>query len=196
MRLVLLALASLSLPDREQVIRSEIPADAVRYESAKNTQSIFRLDERRVIRAVPRTELEEKWQVPGGLVGVKGWRSDLYFRAVAGGEQYKAFIPVQNGLGYFQNEVGYVRRYDDGTEFYDVLSNTKSGKVFEVRLREKVQGVWAFRVPYRNEDVRPAGYKGVTRCNSCHSQAGTGSYGTGLMPGGDGTISQPLWDLK
>jgi hypothetical protein len=181
---------------------AEIPPEAVPYTSARNTQSIFRdittgVDVRK-IQIVLRRELERKWQVPGGMELAAGWESRLY-KVVPRSDlkrEWKDFISVRNSFGYFQNEVGHVRDYPSGTAFFDVLSNRMSGKVFEVRVREKVDGVWRFRVPYRDEEQWPLGYKKVTTCNSCHKQAGTGGYGVGLVPGGDGTLSDPLSGIE
>ena len=176
----------------------DYPKAAVRYEPAKNTQSIFRYtgSDAPQIRRVPRTDLERKWQVPGGMEGITGWRSDLYAVAVSGSKQYGAYLPVLNSSGYFQNEYGYARTYADGTQFFDVLSNKSTGRVFELRERRKVDGQWANHVLYRDEEARPAGYSGLrVGCNACHNQAGTGSYGVGLIPGGDGVLSQPFIGL-
>lgn len=177
----------------------EYPLGIKRYEPAKNTQSIFRYtgSDAPQIRKVARTDLERKWQIPGGMDTVTGWHSDLYIVPVPGTKQYGAYIPVLNSHGYFQNEYGYSRQYADGTRFFDVLSNKETGKVFELRERRKVDGMWANHVIYRDVDQRPIGYTGLkVGCNSCHKQAGTGGYGVGLVPGGDTVISDPFTDLE
>lgn len=173
------------------------PKGLKRYRRAVNTQSIYVLvghGDR--IDRVPRTRLERKWNVPGGMLGVEGWQSDLY-RVVPGAPQvWVGNIAVLNSSGYFQANRGYRRSYPAGTVFADVLSS--KGRVFEVRYAEKRANGWERYVAFKDASARPAGYQGLQgqRCASCHSEAGTGAYGAGLVPGGDGVISDPFQELE
>jgi len=175
-------------------------AEMTPYESAKNTQAIYQTRNvgdaffRRAIDAVPRTALERKWQVPGGLESVHGWESVLLKRVPVGGRQYVADIGVRNSSGYIQYEHGWRREYPDGTVFADVLA--ADGEPFEVRVAEKDAGVWNRYVVYRNVAARPAGYQPVRGCVACHAEAGTGAYGAGLVPGGDTVISDPFGAIR
>ena len=85
----------------------------------------------------------------------------------------------------------------DGTVFVDVLSNA-DGRVFEQRVREKDGGEWKSYVHYRDRSAYPKGYAGLKgqTCIECHQQAGTGGYGVGLVPGGDGVISDKIPALE
>lgn len=164
-----------------------------KYAPAKNTQSLSRIgsfsyrDSR--IAVASRTQLKAKWQVPGGMEGITGWRSDLY-RFVPSRKQWVGMIAVFNGSND-QFEQGHKREYADGTQFHDVLSHR--GRVFEHRIAEKRDGRWERFVAFKDASARPVGYHGLQQsCASCHSEAGTGGYGTGLVPGGDSVISDPL----
>ena len=169
-----------------------VPLGFVPYKSATVTQQIYTSNGRPRIDWVSRTQLERKWQVPGGLDGVTGWRSDLYQKQT--GWQWTERMPVLNSFGYYQYEVGYTRAYDDGSMFLDILTNTATGKVFEIRVAEKRRGRWIRSVDYRDIDQRPAGYKRVRSrdCRTCHEQAGTGNYAGPLVPGNDTVISAPF----
>ena len=174
-----------------------VPKDYVLYSPARFTQSISVTDGRDSIIPVPRTKLEEKWRVPGGLVGISGWKSDLYqapLVRLVGVEN----IPVMNSRGYLQNNRGWVREYPDGMRFIDVLSNEKSGEVFEIREAEKHGGKWKRFVSYSDPDARPFSYRrvSVTKCAGCHNQAGTGNYSAGLIPGSDTVLSEGFVELE
>jgi cytochrome c len=69
--------------------------------------------------------------------------------------------------------------------------------MFEHRVRSKDSGRWYSRIEYVDEAARPDGYTGLkVSCASCHSEAGTGKYNDGLVPGGDTVLSDPLdWSL-
>lgn len=146
---------------------------------------------------VDRNKQEERWVVPGGMDGIDGWRSDLYKRLKSPTKITFGSIPVRNnipppaGFGW-QWEKGWTRLYDDDTLFVDVLSH--KDKVFEVRFAEKKDGVWDRRVAFRDINNRPPGYDGLKgkTCASCHEQSGLGGYAVGLVPGGDGVISDPI----
>lgn len=176
------------------------PDGAVRYKPAKFTQAIYRLNDVPTIDRVPRSLLKAEWQVPGGMEGVEGWRSDLYRYVPAGWQRsWRALLPVVNSFGSVQHELGFTRSYPDGTFFVDALSNAK-GEPFEIRMREKHNGKWESYVAWRNVAARPAGYHGLTRsCASCHNYTngpGTGGYGVGLIPGGDTVFSDPFDALE
>lgn len=170
----------------------------VMYRSSRYTQSIYKLNSASRIDRVPRSALLPKWQVPGGMEGVTGWRSDLYKMIPDGGLLWTGNIPVKNSFGHFQTELGHKRSYPDGTVFFDVLTNAKTNEIFEHRERRKVAGQWKSRVVYSDDDARPRGYVGLkgVSCSSCHNEAGTGGYGVGLVPGGDGVISDPFEELE
>jgi len=170
------------------------PCDLVcnrRQYSASNNAS--------AIQRVHRSALLPKWQVPGGMENVVGWRSDLYkIIPTDRGRTWQGMIPVLNSFGYFQHELGHLRSYPDGTVFFDVLSNAETGKVFEHRERRKSAGEWTSQVVFRDRSQYPPGYKGLRgqTCFSCHSEAGTGGYSTGLVPGGDTVLSDPFPGLE
>lgn len=172
------------------------PKEAKRYQHAEYTQAIYILNDQRVIEPIHRTRLERKWQFPGGLDNVDGWASDLYAFIPDEAKEYQAFMPVKNSFGYYQNEIGWKRDYPSGSWFADVLS--KDGNIFEIRVREKQDGVWASYVAFRDAGNLPSGYMPVSsrKCAECHSQAGTGEYGVGLVSGSDTVISDPFTALE
>lgn len=176
----------------------EYPKGAVKYKSDGWTQTIYILTDnagrRDRIDYAPISGLAIKWHQSGGMDGIKGFHSDKY-RLLPSPAVYRIDdIQVLNSFGYYQANRGIVRSYPSGTRFDDVLSY--KGKVFEHRMREKVDGVWKSRTLFKDEKARPPGYTGLTvSCASCHDEAGTGGYAVGLVPGGDTVLSDPLdWD--
>lgn len=171
------------------------PSDLRRFTRAKYTQAIATTNNTPSIDLVHRSRLEAKWQVPGGLENSTGWRSDVY-RMNVRVKTWRAYMPVLNRFGYFQNEIGFTRNYEDGATFADVLS--KDGKVFEVRYAVKRDGQWDRFVAFKDVAARPHGYVLLTsrQCVECHSQTGSGNYGVGMVPGGDTVISEPLEGLE
>lgn len=170
-----------------------------RYKRAGFSQSIAVTNGRDTIDPVHRYDLPNKdWLVSGGMLGIEGFRSDLYRNSIAANpESAIENIGVLNSFGYIQQNRGYVARYANGSRFLDVLSNVKSGSVFEIRQRLKEEGKWKSSVLFSDEKERPAGYAGLTKsCVSCHSQAGTGGYNAGLVPGSDGVLSVGFQDLE
>lgn len=172
-----------------------LPAGMKRYTPSTVTQRIAVTNSRDTIQQAPIRDLESKWHGSGGMVGLTGWKSEKFKNQTVSVSRI-ADISVLNGLGYFQNNRGIVRTYPDGTRFDDVLSNDQ-GDVFEHRTREKQDGRWKSQILFSNESARPKGYTGLSvACSSCHNQAGTGGYATGLIPGGDTVLSDPLdWSL-
>ena len=169
-----------------------------RYKRAAMTQEIAVTNDRDRITPVHRLEVEnKKWLVSGGMLGIEGWRSDLY-KNDAKPNEWIGDIQVLNSLGYMQPNRGWKREYPDGAKFLDVLSS--KGKVFEVRQREKTEGKWHSSVIFDDEKARPLGYTGLTSsCISCHNAkdgAGTGGYAAGLVPGGDTILSDPFAKLE
>ena len=169
------------------------PTGLKRYKPARYTQSIYTTGGfvNHHIDPVPRTRLEEKWLVPGGLVGVHGWRSDLY--AYAWTKDSMGGIGIPNEAGGLQFNRGHRREISDGSYFVDVLSY--KGKVFEHRIREKQDGKWDSYIAFKDVSARPPGYTGLhgAKCASCHDAAGTGaSYGGAIIPGGDTVLSLPF----
>lgn len=178
----------------------QLPGGATFYRSARYTQSISILDERdRIVPFLIQRMKDRRWHQPGGLEGLTGWRADKY-RTLPKGGRVRAWIgnvPVLNSFNVYQYNRGIQRQYPDGTRFDEVLKNA-DGEVFEHRVREKHDGKWLNDIIYRNPKARPEGYEPVslTQCASCHSEAGTGKYADGLVPGGDGVLSDPLdWSL-
>ena len=189
---------------------SWFPKDAERYVPARHTQQVFN---RTVTQAVPRSHLEAKWNVPGGLEGISGWKSDLYRSVPGQASVWRGDIEVWAGNYWqwgngsvvyeggvpkkaYQTEMAWQRSYPVGSWFADVLS--KDGGVFEVRVREKREAGWESYVAYRDPKYRPDGYVVLPSrsCNECHSQAGSGGYAVGWVPGGDGVISDPFDGLE
>lgn len=185
-----------------------IPDGAEAYDSAKYTQSIFVLNDADTIRPIPIADLpDRRWHQPGGMQGVKGWRSER-FRYLPAGTTVKAWvgnIEVDNSIKtgrlkpdgtpetFKQHNRGLLRSYPDGTRFDEVLRNATTGAVFEHRVREKKDGKWVSTVYHKDESEYPAGYTGLTvSCSSCHSETATGKYDAGLVPGGDTVFSDPL----
>lgn len=113
-------------------------------------------------------------------------------------QAWVGLTPVKNSYGHYQSERALHRRYPDGTRFDEVLVNTETDEVFEHRIREKHDGKWLSDIIFRNPKARPEGYEPVSlsQCAGCHNEAGTGKYADGLVPGGDGVLSDPLpWHL-
>jgi hypothetical protein len=173
------------------------PPGLTRYQSARFTQRIAVVNNRDDIRRVDRRLLEEHWQVPGGLEQApKGWQSTLYRHLPTNPLVWIGNIAVWNGAN-FQDNRGFKRAYPDGTLFADVLSN-KEGQIFEIRYREREGGLWYNYIAYRDRKARSPGFFEIKtrQCNSCHSQAGSGGYAVGLVPGGDGVLSDPFPGLE
>lgn len=177
------------------------PKGMVRYKRAAYTQSIFELSSQGgpfvdTIRKIPRTALEPKYQMSGGMVGLVWWRSDVYHDPQAKPNAAVSNIPVLNSAGFFQNSRGWVRAYPDGARFMDVISS--DGKVVAVRKREKVAGVWVPSVEFEDLTAAPKGYVSLklAECTKCHAEAGSGKYGVGLAPGGDTVMSFPFTALE
>ncbi len=182
---------------RPQVWPEGIPfiKGLVQYKPAQWTQEIAVTDGRDRISKVHRSLIEDQhlWGQPGGMFGIRGWKSDLYKYVPEGGSLWIGNIGVKNSFGYYQPNRGHKRSYPDGTIFVDVLSNAKTGKVFEKRIREKQSGLWQSYISFKKPEERPIGYHGLKQsCVSCHKDAGSGKYGVGLVPGGDQTLSDPL----
>lgn len=175
---------------------ADVPEYMTRYTPAKYTQEIAVTNGRDRISPVPRTRLEAKWHVPGGLAGINGWVSELWSWAPR--RTWVGNIPVLNSYGHFQQNRGWKVSYEPGTEFLDVLKNKASGEVFEVRKAMKTDKGWQRFVTYRRAEHRPAGYHGPKglNCKSCHDEAGSGGYATGLVPGGDTVLSMPFENLE
>ena len=172
------------------------PTEAVRYKPARFTQSIYTLNNSQAIDKIDRRQLKQEWQVPGAMEGVHGWQSDLYRFVPGGVKTWQERMPVKNSFGHYQYELGWTRRYPDGTFFVDALSNA-NGQPFEVRMREKIDGRWHSYIAWRNREARPEWYHGLMQtCQHCHSQAGSGEYGVGLVPGGDSVLSDPIEGLE
>lgn len=173
-------------------------AGGERYKPAKYTQEIAVTDGRDRISPVPRSQTEPIWHQPGGMQGVTGWRSDL-FKFAPSPQTFIADISVRNEFGYFQPNRGYVRRYQAGTWFADVLSNAVTGKPFEVRVIEKqADGTWDRYVAFKSVKDRPQGYTGLQfTCAACHSRfPASGNYAGPLVPGSDGVFSDPVPELE
>lgn len=170
-----------------------------RYEPATATQSIFKYtgNPHGIIRSVPRADTEAKYRVPGGLLGVSGWRSELYRYTPTKPRQWFGMIGVTNSLGSVQYEAAYQRSYDDGCEFDDVLINTDTDRVFEHRIAQKVDGKWERFIAFKDQSERPDGYipPRSGECATCHSDAAKGKYGVGLPAGSDEIFSEPFVDF-
>ena len=158
--------------------------DGVRwYERTQWTQSLFVLDGRDTRWIEPRSAV--KWRVPGGLEGLRGWRSKLGVilpgKIVVNDRRvFVAFAPrMLPRRGWL---------FPDGTLFLDALY--KDGELFEVRQREKVNGKWRYSVPFRDLDLAPVGYRGPGKpCQECHSRVGASEVYGPLNPGDDETFS-------
>jgi hypothetical protein len=172
---------------------------ATTFARAKYTQSIFKLNDAPTIWRVNRDRLESHWHQSGGMDGVARhlYKSEIRKYLPAAPVVEQRLIGVLNSFGYYQNEYGWTRKYPNGTAFIDRLSNPKTGKDFEVRVREKKNGEWKSAVAFSDPSERPAGYHGLKQsCSFCHDQAGSGGYGVGLVPGGDTIISDPFPALE
>lgn len=170
-----------------------LPDDATEYKSAVYTQSISTLNDRPSLQLVRIKNLdrEQRWTRSGGIPATTRFSSRKY-RSGGKPQYWMQKMPVLNSFNNYQYEWGLFREYPNGARFDDVLYN-EAGGVFEHRIREKVDGKWTSRVEYKEVSARPKGYAGLTEtCASCHNQTGTGGYGTGLVPGGDTVISDPM----
>jgi len=173
-------------------------SDLRRYKRAGYTQAISVVNGRDSIVPVHRSQVEEKlWGASGGLLGVDGWRSDLYWNGVKPRE-FIASVGVKNSFGYIQQNRARQFDFPVGTRFLDVLSNTDSSKPFEVRERLKEGDGWKNRVLFTNENERPRFYSGLSRsCVSCHRDGpSSGAYNGPLAPGSDQTFSFPFSALE
>lgn len=172
----------------------DLPDGSEKYEPTRWTQSIYVLSGHDTIDRVPTNRLDSKWHQSGGMAGINGVTSEKYRLLPEAPREWIGTIQVWNGSNYQPNR-GLLRTYADGTRFDDVLSYR--GQVFEHRTREKRGGRWSAKVIYSDHDARPPGYNGLQQtCASCHDEAGSGGYATGLVPGSDETISDPLpWHL-
>lgn len=180
------------------------PKGTVRYLPTLLTQEIAVTNDRDRITPVSKFNLPTKWHVPGGLDGVEGWSSTLYkyIPKDASDNHHIGNILVVNGIpngrgGFFtQQNRGHKRSYPVGTIFTDVLSNA-NGEVIEHREWEKINDYGEIKwIPgvYRTNAQRPEGFPKIksNQCITCHSEAGTGGYATGLIPGGDNILSDPF----
>jgi hypothetical protein len=172
-----------------------LPEGSQEFKPDGYTQSVYQLYDRDRIDRVSRAGLEAHWHTSGGMVGIAGVVSKKYRLVPAGGWSKVGTIQVLNSRGYSQPVRAIVRHYPDGSRFDDVLYY--QGQVFEHRVRIKAKGVWKSSIIYTDVSARPPGYAGLKQsCSSCHDQAGTGKYASdsapGLVPGGDGVISDPL----
>jgi hypothetical protein len=168
-----------------------LPKGSEPYAAAKYTQEIAVTDGRNRITAVLRTRVDAHWRTSGGMLGLEGWKSEKFRYLPSPPVTRIGDIRVLNHTGYYQLNKGIIREYADGTRFDDVLSFR--GKVFEHRVRTKVKGVWRSSVIFTDVSARPPGYKGLKQsCASCHDLPGTGAYAAPLIPGSDGTFSDPL----
>jgi hypothetical protein len=188
------------------VLPTGVPPGAVEYRSAVYTQSIFKLAPSFNAEGVPTVrpvlirDIATKWHQSGGTEGVSGVASRK-FRTLPPGKSVVhsvRLVPVGNdprNPASTQDEYAITRVYPDGTRFDDVLSGPAG--VFEHRVRVKENGVWKSSVLVAKPANRPAGYVPLRQsCDSCHGDAGSGGYGVGLVPGGDGVLSDPLdWSL-
>ncbi len=163
---------------------------------ARYTQEIATTNGAPRITPMPRDQVASKWHQSGGMEGISRdlWQSDV-FKLVPGDEEYVSVkpIPVFNGSND-QYEQGWAGDFPSGTVFVDMLSNRESGKVFELRVREKENGKWRSFVAFRDKAQRPVGYAGLqgVQCASCHNRVdgpGTGPYAGPLVPGRDTIVS-------
>lgn len=178
---------------------ADIPEYMEPYHRSRFTQRIAVTNGRDTITPVDRSSLEEKWRVPGGMVGIKGWASRLYSWAPQ--RRWVGNIGVLNSFGYIQQNRGWKAEYEVGSEFLDVLENTSSGEVFEVRKAVKTADGWQRFVTYRAPEHRPHGYAGPRGldCRGCHEgpdRPGTGGYAAGLISGADTIFSVPVPELE
>ena len=175
------------------------PEGLLKYTRARFTQRISVTNGRDAILPVPRENVDNEWLHSGGLRGVRGWKSDVYKYVPEGASAsaYVANLPVWNGSN-FQYNRGYYREYPNGTQFFDILSNTETGRVFEAREASKKNGNWTRRVVFTDAEQRPHGYTGLTQsCASCHDHnPGTGGYAVGMIPGSDTVFSDPFPALE
>ena len=174
----------------------EFPEGLARYQRARYAQRIATTNGSPSIGAIARSSMIEKWRVSGGMEGISGWKSDVYKLVPKEPNTRQERIPVFNGSND-QYEWGWVRTYHPGTRFFDCLSNTKTGKVFELRERHLDEDrAWRSEVVFRDVGERPAGYHGLkVTCSSCHNHAsgpGTGGYAAALVPGSDTIFSDKL----
>lgn len=166
-------------------LRRQLPFlfDLEEYDTAKRVQYTERRDVG-YIHSYERKAAKAKWNVPGGLLGVGGWSSQLLKKA-------KMSVSLARSNG---DAIVWRPRYEDGAVFADVLRND-AGTIFEVRVAEKGDGAWDRYVAYRDPSAYPAGYVPLKRgsCAGCHSEAGEATYGkSAAVPGGDTVISGPI----
>jgi hypothetical protein len=158
--------------------------------NGQETNHVYRLDQDDVWTNAPPALNPNRlfpWAVPGGLHEVRGWGNRVGI-AIPDGKKVQIWrerveVPLSSRpLSKFRWS------FPDGTVLADMLFTREA--VFELRLREKVQGKWKSTVPFRDLDAAPKGYTGPgKRCAECHDQAGSQlQYGIGLR-GSDGAFS-------
>lgn len=165
-------------------------------DAVRQTQFVFSMGPPPLRPMIGRTPVTDpKWMTPGGLVGIKGWKAEK-FRYVPGPVLYSTAVTVVgNRSGSRQSAIKLTREYPDGTRFDEVLRNSKTGRVFEHRVRKKEDGKWSSTTIHDDPEQYPPGYTGLKQaCVTCHTtkEAEEGKYAEGLIPGGDTIISAPM----
>lgn len=130
--------------------------------------------------------MKAPWRVSGGMEGFAGWKSIKMTNVT------KDKVAVrQEGIpiaGAGRLLPGFRWTFPDGALFADLLVND-SGKPFELRVREKIDGKWSSLIAFEDAAESPKGYRGAARCATCHDKAGdSAQYGI-LIRGGDSVFS-------
>lgn len=172
----------------------------VRYKRAEYTQGLSSTGGYvvHIITPISRKNLEPKYNIPGGLENSSDWESVL-FKKIPAGEKLRIDRILQFSVrADRQYNRGWTRVYPEGSEFLDVLINTKTWKVFEARLAIKEKHRWDMFVDIRFRKERPEGFVPQKRrdCIHCHSDSLTTSYGGFQLPGSEGRYSDPVPDLE
>lgn len=122
------------------------------------------------------------WAVPGGLHKSVGWNHTTGIYLPSQPKVWSEKLPIKNG----GKITGLKWEYPDGTVTADML--THLGKVFELRVRSKVDGKWESSVVFRDKLVRPTYFVGAGKvCSECHDKAGS-SLQYGIVLRGSDTV--------
>lgn len=124
-----------------------------------------------------------EWAAPGGLYGVRGWKSYTAAYLPEDPKVWKQPLPIADG-GMIP---GYLWSYPVGSTFADLL--VKDGRVFELRMREKRSDGWDSFVAYKDAENAPSGYHGAgKRCSECHDRGPGLSEQYGITTRGSDTV--------
>jgi hypothetical protein len=182
--------ASVEMPANMRFYRPTNYTQRLATTGGRETNFLYRLDQDDFWTNAPPALNPNRlfpWAVAGGLHEAGGWGSRVGI-AIPEGKKLKAWQERVDVPLSARPLPKVLWSFPDGTVLADLLFTRDA--VFELRLREKVNGKWRSSVPFRDLEVAPKGYTGPgKRCAECHDQAGSQlQYGIGLR-GSDGAFT-------